>query len=139
MSLMDLPEQMSSTMEEEEDDVAHSLRAYPELIHLGLILHTNMSEASFLLAVETAEPQTRSPQAAAASFRVQSEYCTGLHSPSFTSSVPAQRLAPPTNLTGSDSILRSPVNTVNVSHLKTEYIQYIKTTPAFSCSVNTFN
>eukprot|EP00064_Thunnus_orientalis_P024599 superscaffoldBa00010802_g24896 len=50
----------------------------------------------------SAEPQSRSLQAEAAAFRVQSDSCTGLHSVRFTSSVPAQQLAPPTNLTGSE-------------------------------------
>ena len=100
---MDLPEQVSSTMEEEESDAAQSLSVDPGWTHSDLMLHTGLSEDSSLLPVETAEPQSSSLQAAAASFRVQGEEpITGLHSVCFTSSVPAQRLAPPTNLTDSE-------------------------------------
>ena len=100
---MDLPEQVSSMMEEEEpDDDTQSLSVDPDSTQSWSIHHTDLSEGSFLIPVETAEPQSRTLQATVASFMVQSEYLTGLHSPSFTSSVPAQRLAPPTNLTGSE-------------------------------------
>ena len=73
MSLMDLPEQVSSMMEEEEPDDAQSLSADPDWTQSGLIVHTDLYEDSFLLIIETAEPQFSSLQAAAASFRVQCE------------------------------------------------------------------
>ena len=102
MSLMDLPEQMSFMMEEEERDDTQSLSEDPDSTQSRLILHTDLSEGSYLFPDETAEPQSNSVQATAAIFGLQSDSYTGLHSPCFTSSVPAQRLAPPTNLTGSE-------------------------------------
>ena len=72
MSLMDLPEQVSSMMEEEErDDDTQSLSEDPDWTQSGLILHTDLFESSFLIPIETAEPQSRTLQATAASFMVQ--------------------------------------------------------------------
>lgn len=88
--------------DDNNDGDAHCLSGYPDFKHLISISQTCLTEESFLVPMETTEPQSKSLQAAAASCTVQPEAFTGFHVPSFTSSVPSQRLAPPTNLTGSE-------------------------------------
>lgn len=80
---MILPEQVRSRMEEEDCDVAQSLRADPDSTQSDLIPHTDLTEDSSLCRTETAEPQSRSLQAPAAVFRVQAESgsLTGLQCP----------------------------------------------------------
>ena len=72
MSLMDLPEQVSSMMEEEKYDDAQSLSVDPDWTQSELIHHPDLYEGSFLIPIETAEPQSRTLQATAAAFMVQS-------------------------------------------------------------------
>lgn len=81
---------------------AHSFRGYPDWTQSGLIHHTGLTELFSCFSTETAEPQSISPQTTAASLRNQFGPWTGLHSVRFTSNVPSQRLAPSTNLTGSE-------------------------------------
>ena len=71
ISLLGLPEQVSSRMEEEESDIAHSLRVDPDRTQSDWIFHTDLSASSSLGPTETAKPQPNSLQTIVASFRVQ--------------------------------------------------------------------
>lgn len=106
MSLTGLPEQVRSRVLTEDDDVAHSLKANADWTQSCMSSHTVLSDTLFF-PKEIAEPQPRCLQKTAACLRVQPILCTALHSPIFfTSTVPAQRLAPPTTLTEVNVLLQ---------------------------------
>lgn len=104
MSQMGLPEQVNSEAKGKGSGNTQKLhRADAFSTQRPLIHHTDLCGAFSLLPTETAEPQAKCSQITATAFGVDTNTTAGLHSPRcFSSSVPAQRLAPPTNLTDSE-------------------------------------
>lgn len=103
MSQMGLPEQVNSEAKGKGSNTQTLHRADAFSTQALLIHHIDLCGAFSLLPTETAEPQARCSQITVTAFGVHTNNTAGLHSPRcFSSSVPAQRLAPPTNLTDSE-------------------------------------
>lgn len=104
MSQMGLPEQVNSEAKGKGSNTQTLHRAEADASTQALLIHhIDLCGAFSLLPTETAEPQARCSQITVTAFGVHTNNTAGLHSPRcFSSSVPAQRLAPPTNLTDSE-------------------------------------
>lgn len=101
--LIGLPEHVRYREKEDNLSCKHSFIADPDSMQPSWIFHTDFSVESSRHSTEIAEPQSRCSQITDAAFMVQSELSIGLHTPKcFNSSVPAQRLDPPTKLTNSE-------------------------------------